>query len=78
MKDNQNIITQSFLGGMLFGVLLGGTVALLFAPRSGRKFRKNILKTKDDIIDDADHLIKDIGKKFSDIVTNAKKSIEAF
>jgi len=78
MKDNQNIITQSFLGGMVIGILLGGTAALLYAPGSGRKFRKNILKVKNELLGNTDNMIKDIEKNFSDIVTNAKKNTETF
>ncbi|MCX7975768.1 MAG: YtxH domain-containing protein [Bellilinea sp.] len=37
----------SFLVGLLIGGLVGGTLALLFAPASGKQFQQQIAETID-------------------------------
>lgn len=37
----------SFLAGLLIGGLVGGTLALLFAPASGRQLQQRISETLD-------------------------------
>ncbi|MFN7036135.1 MAG: YtxH domain-containing protein [Bellilinea sp.] len=37
----------SFLAGLLIGGLVGGTLALLFAPASGRQLQQQISETLD-------------------------------
>ncbi|MFH0841532.1 MAG: YtxH domain-containing protein [Bacteroidota bacterium] len=34
--------TGSFIGGLLTGAVIGGVVALLFAPKSGKETREDI------------------------------------
>jgi len=35
---------NGFLGGMLLGLLLGGILAVLYAPEKGEKTRKKLVK----------------------------------
>jgi|WetSurMetagenome_2_1015567.scaffolds.fasta_scaffold244734_1 gas vesicle protein len=32
----------NFISGLIFGAVIGGTLALLFAPKSGPKFRREL------------------------------------
>jgi gas vesicle protein len=75
-----------FLTGFFIGGLIGTTLAMLYAPMDGRKLRKKLVKTTDDIMDDvndyigtskhkADEMIKLSRKKAESIVNEAKKLI---
>ncbi|MBB6452143.1 gas vesicle protein [Salirhabdus euzebyi] len=41
-NDNQNINSKDFLLGTLLGGIVGASVALLLAPKSGRELREDI------------------------------------
>lgn len=42
MSDYNNFSTKDFLIGSLIGSVVGASVALLFAPKSGREMREEI------------------------------------
>ena len=65
-------------GAFLIGGLIGATIALLYAPKSGRKTRKDIIRAAhraknstadliEDTIDDVNDFINDLKEKASDI-----------
>jgi gas vesicle protein len=77
---------MKFLTGFFIGGLIGTTLAFLYAPMDGRKMRKRIVKTTDDILHDvndyigtskarADHMVKFSRKKAESIINEAKKLI---
>jgi len=75
MDDN----TTKIGGAILIGGLIGAAIALLYAPNSGRKTRKEIVRTArrvknsttdliEDTIDDVNDIISDLKGKALDIV----------
>jgi gas vesicle protein len=75
-----------FFTGFFIGGLIGTAIAMLYAPMDGRKLRKRIVKTTDDIMHDvndyidtsmtkADEMIKFSRKKADSIISEAKKLI---
>ena len=65
-------------GAILIGGLIGAAIALLYAPKSGRKTRKDIIRAArraknsaadliEDTLDDVNDFIKDLKEKASDI-----------
>jgi gas vesicle protein len=65
-------------GAFLIGGLIGATIALLYAPKSGRKTRKDIIRAAhraknsttdliEDTIDNVNDFINDLKEKASDI-----------
>jgi gas vesicle protein len=66
----------SFLTGVIFGGLIGGTLALLYAPIPGNKMRKQLSKRTDDFIDDFNHQYKD-GKKIANAIIKDSKELYA-
>lgn len=67
---------SSFIAGLLTGGVIGGIAALLFAPKSGKEFRKDIADKKDGLIDDTNYLIENAMEKSSAIILDAKKKAE--
>ncbi len=77
-KDERKV-----LGAFLIGGILGAGFALLFAPQSGEKTRKDISKfakrvkndateKAEDIADSIEELVAAIGDKISDAVSRGK------
>ena len=44
---------EGFVKGMLLGGMIGAAIALLYAPQSGRKTRKDIERNAERLLDDA-------------------------
>jgi len=63
MSDNNDFGT--FFAGLIVGGLVGAAVALLLAPQSGRKTRKQILDAAEDVRDSASGYAKKLKEKIS-------------
>lgn len=59
--------------GIFLGGLIGSTIALLYAPTSGKKLRKKIADKTDGIIDDAHELYDNSKEKAEGLVKEGKK-----
>jgi gas vesicle protein len=70
--------TTKIGGAILIGGLIGAAIALLYAPKSGRKTRKDIIRVArraknstaaliEDTIDDVNDFINDLKEKSSEI-----------
>ena len=70
--------TTKIGGAILIGGLIGAAIALLYAPKSGRKTRKDIIRVArraknsaadliEDTLDDVNDFINDLKEKASDI-----------
>ncbi len=65
--------TGSFLGGLLTGALLGGVIALLYAPKSGQETRDDLKKKLDEYGKEVENLknkAKEKGKQVKEDITN--------
>lgn len=70
---------KSFLGGVVLGSLIGGIVALLFAPESGKKTRawvKNKVDEKQDTLEDVKHFVVETKNKLENNAVKLKKMME--
>jgi len=63
MENNK---TQKVAAAFLFGAVVGGVIALLYAPKSGKETRK-------DISDEVNNYMKKAGEVKSKIIEKAKK-----
>ena len=63
MENNK---TQKVAAAFLFGAVVGGVIALLYAPKSGKETRK-------DISDEINNYVKKAGEAKSKIIEKAKK-----
>ncbi|MFZ0564602.1 MAG: YtxH domain-containing protein [Chlamydiales bacterium] len=69
---------KSFFVGTLFGGIVGGVTALLFAPKSGEKLRKDIAKKCHNASEKTHELMEDFCDQTSDLVDKAKEiAVEA-
>ncbi len=66
----------SFFGGLLVGVILGATVALLYAPQSGDDTRKQIKKKIEDLENELEILRGKMKDKSGELKDNLKVKIQ--
>lgn len=67
---------NGFLIGITIGSIVGGSVALLYTPTSGKKMRKKIAKTTDNLLEDVNDYIESAGKMIKDRRKQAENIIE--
>ena len=72
--ENKNI--SGFLTGFLIGGLVGGLIALLYAPVTGKRLRRKISNTKDDLVDDVSEYYEAGKEKAEDFFKESKKKAE--
>jgi gas vesicle protein len=65
----------SFLAGMLLGVVIGASMALLTAPQSGRKTRKRLVRAVSQVRDTATDHWDDLTDEVQDAVKSGRKRI---
>ena len=80
----ENKMAKGIILGFLAGSVVGGIIALLYAPKSGKEFRHDIKIKKDEFLDDtaeymqiakskANELINEGKRKGEQLITDAKK-----
>ncbi len=62
-----------FVSGILVGGVIGGVIAMLYTPISGKKMRKKISRTTDNIIDDVNEIVETSRDKFDSILRDGKR-----
>lgn len=76
---NGNKAKACMCGAVVAGGLVGAAIALLYAPQSGRRTRKDIMRTVrnvknsatdliEDTMDDVQNIVNDLKMKASDVV----------
>ncbi len=68
--------TAGFLTGLFAGGLIGAGVALLMAPRSGRRTRKRIRKAAVDLGDRAEERLERAGRDVRQVADEARRKAE--
>ena len=63
---------KSFALGAIFGGIVGGLTALLFAPKSGDKMRKELSKKYHDVADKTQDLFEDVCDQTTELAEKAK------
>ena len=63
---------NSFAVGAIFGSIVGGLTALLLAPKSGVKMRKDLTKKYYDVSEKTQDLFEDVCDQAADLADKAK------
>ncbi len=70
--------TNSFLISFLLGGAIGSTIALLYAPKSGRNLRSDIGRKTGELIEEGKKLATDSGKAAKDLAESTFNSANEF
>jgi len=76
MDQNHERQVANFISGLLLGAIIGAGVALLTAPRPGRKTRKRLRRAavgmRHTATDQLDHLADEVKGKVDEVVRSAR------
>ena len=76
MDQDHERQVANFISGLLLGAIIGAGVALLTAPRPGRKTRKRLRRAAGDVRDTAadriDQLADEVKGKVDEVVKSAR------
>lgn len=76
MANNEEDSKTGFLIGFLAGAVVGGIVALLYAPKPGKELRADIKTKAGDAMDNAEEYVSAAKNKAVDIINEGKKKSE--
>jgi len=76
MTNEGNGIGKGLLIGVFVGAAVGSIIALLYAPKSGKKLREDIKTKSEDFTQDARKYISNVEKKASHLINDVKKKSE--
>lgn len=65
-----------FVEGFMIGGAVAATMALLYAPKTGKKLRKDIRKKSNELMDEAESRFDDIQQMAENVVGDAEKRIK--
>jgi gas vesicle protein len=74
MEEKTN--AKGFMLGLLAGSIIGGLMALLYAPKSGKDLRKDITKKRKELTKDAEHYLGSAKHKAAEIISDGRKKAE--
>ena len=64
---------KGLLIGFLSGAIVGGILALLYAPKSGKELRQDIKTRSGELGDDLQDYLQDVQAKAKDVITESKE-----
>ncbi|GMU85504.1 MAG: hypothetical protein AMXMBFR48_07460 [Ignavibacteriales bacterium] len=70
--SKESNLSKGLLIGFLTGAVVGGAVALLYAPKSGKELRNDLAGKADDILDEAEKMFNEGKTRSEKLVTDAK------
>jgi len=73
MTNETKGMGKGLLYGVFTGAAVGSIIALLFAPKSGKKLREDIKTRSQDFTEDAEKYISNAKKKASQLINDVKK-----
>jgi gas vesicle protein len=76
MTNEAKGMGKGLLIGIFSGVAVGSVVALLYAPKSGKRLREDIKTKSQDIIDDTDKYFSNVKEKAEKLFKDVKKKFE--
>lgn len=74
-RANGGGMAKGLMIGLLAGGVLGAGIALLYAPKPGRKLRAELKDKADSLLEDGEEYMMAVQEKAAEIVDDAKKGI---
>ena len=74
--ESEDHVWASIAAGVVIGFVVGGALALLFAPKSGAQLRADLGDAVDDLKDKAEQVIDDFQGSASHLVARSKAVLE--
>jgi gas vesicle protein len=74
---NENDLEKYLVGGLLAGGIIGILVGLLYAPKSGQQFRKDIKYKSENYIDDIEDYVTNSKRNANKLIKKSKKKSKA-
>lgn len=74
--DDDNKMAKGLMLGFLAGGAIGATIALLYAPKSGRELRADIRHKTDEFIDDTSEYMQIAREKAETLINEGKRKSE--
>ncbi len=74
--NSSDHVWGSILAGAVIGLVVGGGLALLFAPKAGPELRADFGETVEDLKDKAEQVIDDLQASTSDLVARSRTILE--
>jgi len=72
----ENKMARGLMIGFIAGSVIGGIIALLYAPKSGKELRNDIKLKKDEFLDDTAEYMQIAKTKANDLINEGKKKSE--
>jgi gas vesicle protein len=72
----ERTLTKGFLLGLMTGGLIGSIAALLYAPRSGRKLRRDIRNKSKELLNETGDFIENKKNQASEIISDGMEKAE--
>jgi gas vesicle protein len=76
VEDEGGHVWGSILAGVVIGALVGGALALLFAPKPGTQVRADLEGAVDDLRDRAEQAIDELQSSATDLVTRSRSLLD--
>lgn len=76
MTYDEDYSTVSFVSGLLLGAAVGAGVALLLAPQSGRRTRRALVRSMEDVADSAAERWDDMADELRSAVRSQRRKLD--
>ena len=76
MAHDNDGMAKGLIVGFVAGSVVGAGLALLYAPKSGKEFRKDIKEKTDELVDKGEEVLAHARVKASEIVNDGKKKAD--
>lgn len=76
MSNEDDYSAGSFISGLFLGVAVGAGLALLMAPQSGRRTRRALVRSMEDVADTASERWDDVTDEVRSAVRSSKKKLD--
>ena len=71
--ENNDSMAKGLIVGFIAASVVGAVLALLYAPKSGKEFRRDIKDKTNELVDKGEEYLAKARNKASEIMTEAKK-----